>query len=78
MIKSELKKQVMISESKIFPIVILCLLAIILYVGNFFGVNTSNLVNAVCIISFPLCNITGILMILCFFIPVNSDRKSVV
>lgn len=77
MIKSELKKQVMISESKIFPIVILCLLAIILYVGNFFGVNTSNLVNAVCIISFPLCNITGILMILCFFIPVNSGITAI-
>ena len=53
-------------------VLIIILLSVVLYLGNMFTFNTSDLVSIICIITFPLVDISVVLAIIAFLIPLNS------
>ncbi len=54
------------------PLITMAVLAVILFCGNIFAINTSKIVDLVCIVAFPFFNVSGLMMITAFLIPVNS------
>ena len=68
----------MISRTKkaeienILFIATIILVAVVLFVGNILVVNTSDIINLVCIATLPFLNVSGIMALVCFFVPVNS------
>ena len=54
------------------PIITMAVLSVVLFCGNVFVVNTSKIVDLICIVSFPFFNVSGLMMMTAFLIPVNS------
>lgn len=48
------------------------LISTVLYLGNMYAFNTSDIVSAICIVAFPLLNIPGVLAMIAYLIPLNS------
>ena len=48
------------------------LMAGILFMGNILVKNTSDIINVMCIAVFPFLNVSGIMALICFFVPVHT------
>lgn len=59
-------------EHRSIPLVFMVLLSVVLYVGNIFAFNTSDIANVICILIFPFMSVSGLLTVVAFLIPLNS------
>ncbi len=50
----------------------MAILSVILFCGNVFAINTSKFIDLICVVTFPFFDVSGLMMITAFLIPVNS------
>ena len=53
------------------------LVAAVLLAGNILVKNTSDIINVICIVIFPFLNVSGVVALVCFFIPVHSGISGI-